>query len=170
MNNFPTNFLKSITFLHPMGVCGWTFHRTDLNHALSEDGTMKRDAHEKRAQFIDSSVKIRESFNFAHPIEQLNAIEKYWPVRQAARDVQSSVGSNLALIRKESGGVDPWTSSPGQLKAALLKAEIVPVPAEDAWRIPYLRRLLTERTTHFYNGDTHEEERVQSLIDSLVVR
>ena len=25
-----------------------------------------------------------------------------------------------------------------KLKAALLKAEIVPVPAEDAWRIPYL--------------------------------
>ena len=22
VNNFPTNLLKSITFLHPMGVCG----------------------------------------------------------------------------------------------------------------------------------------------------
>ena len=30
VNNFPTNFSKSITFLHPMGVCGWTFHRTDI--------------------------------------------------------------------------------------------------------------------------------------------
>ena len=28
VDNFPTHFLKSITFLHPMGVCGWTFHRT----------------------------------------------------------------------------------------------------------------------------------------------
>ena len=91
-------------------------------------------------------------------------------VRLAARYVQSSVGSNLALIQKESGGLDPWTSSPGQLKAALLQAEIVSGPADDAWRIPYLRRLLTERTTHFYNGDTQEEERVQSLIDSLVVK
>ena len=236
----------------PLQLCGralpWVARAEHLGHALSEDGTMKRDACEKRAQFIDSSVKIRESFNFAHPIEQLNAIEKYctsiygsnlynfnkeefgmicsawrtsvklaWgvhrgcrtyllqqvlapevtslrvnlllryrtffrsllespspeiqvAVRLAARDVRCSVGSNLALIRKESGGLDPWTSSPGQLKAALLKAEIVPVPAEDAWRIPYLRRLLTERTTHFYNGDTQEEERVQSLIDSLVVK
>ena len=25
VNSFPTNFLKFITFLHPMGVCGWTF-------------------------------------------------------------------------------------------------------------------------------------------------
>ena len=28
VDNFPTHFLKSITFLHPMGVCGWTFHCT----------------------------------------------------------------------------------------------------------------------------------------------
>ena len=28
VDNFPTNFLKRITFLHPMGVYGWTFHCT----------------------------------------------------------------------------------------------------------------------------------------------
>ena len=28
VDKFPTNILKSITFLHPRGVCGWTFHRT----------------------------------------------------------------------------------------------------------------------------------------------
>ena len=28
VDNFHTNFLKRITFLHPTGVCGWTFHRT----------------------------------------------------------------------------------------------------------------------------------------------
>ena len=28
VNNFPTNFLKSITFLHPTGVCGWNFYQT----------------------------------------------------------------------------------------------------------------------------------------------
>ena len=90
-------------------------------------------------------------------------------VRIAGRDVRSSVGSNLAVIRKESGGLNPWTCSPGQLKSALLRGETVPVPEQDAWRIPYLRRLLVERTTHYYNGDTHEEERIQSLIDSLVI-
>ena len=30
-HNFPTNFLKRITFLHPMGVCGWTFHSTGVS-------------------------------------------------------------------------------------------------------------------------------------------
>ena len=36
VNNFPTNVLKSITFLHPMGVCGWTFHRTAFGGHCAE--------------------------------------------------------------------------------------------------------------------------------------
>ena len=28
VENFPKHFLKKITFLHPLGVCEWTFHRT----------------------------------------------------------------------------------------------------------------------------------------------
>ena len=31
----------------------------------------------KRAQFIDSSVKIREGFGFAHPGDQITVVEKY---------------------------------------------------------------------------------------------
>ena len=54
-------------------LCGralpWVARAEHLGHALSEDGTMRRDAVEKRAQFIDCSVKIRESFSFAHPEE-----------------------------------------------------------------------------------------------------
>ena len=38
---------------------------------------MTQDTLEKRAQFIDTSVKIRESFHFAHPAEQILAVEKY---------------------------------------------------------------------------------------------
>ena len=90
-------------------------------------------------------------------------------VRLAARDIRSPVGSNLALLRKESGGLDPWTCSPGQLRAALVKSEAVPVPDEDTWRLPYLRRLLTERINHNYTGDVINEKRVAGLIDSLVV-
>ena len=48
-----------------------------LGHALHQDGTMVQDCKEKRAQFIDSSVKIRECFFFAHPAEQIAAVEKY---------------------------------------------------------------------------------------------
>ena len=38
---------------------------------------MSQDCKEKRRQFIDSSVKIRETFGFAHPYEQIVAVEKY---------------------------------------------------------------------------------------------
>ena len=38
---------------------------------------MTQDCLEKRAAFIDESVKIREMFNFAHPLEVITAVEKY---------------------------------------------------------------------------------------------
>ena len=234
----------------PLLLCGralpWVARAEHLGHALSEDGTMRQDASEKRARFIDMSVKIRETFSFAHPAEQLQAVMKYctsiygsnlynfeddefgmicgawktgvklaWGVHRgcrtylvqhvlapgipslrvslllrfrkffrslltspspevqvaallAARDLRSSVGSNLALLRDETG-LDPWTCSDGQLRAALLRAEEAPVPAEDAWRIAYTWRLLEERLECFYCGDTEGEKRLQGLLDSLVI-
>ena len=73
--------------------------------------------------------------------------------RLAARDLQSSVGSNLALLQEESGSLDPWTVSPGQLRAALLWTEAEPVREEDSWRIPCLHRLLTEQLLHHNSGN-----------------
>jgi hypothetical protein len=65
----------------PLQLCGrplpWVERSDHLGHALHQDGTMAQDAKEKRAQFIDSSVKIREGFGFAHPVEQIIAVEKY---------------------------------------------------------------------------------------------
>jgi hypothetical protein len=61
-----------------------------------------------------------------------------------------------------------WTVSVGQLKAALVRAEAAPVPPVDPWRVPFLRRLLQERLQHHNNGSDKEEERVKSLINSLV--
>ena len=48
-----------------------------LGHSLQTDGRMTGDCLQKRAQFIDSSVKLREAFHFAHPFEQISATEKY---------------------------------------------------------------------------------------------
>ena len=231
-------------------LCGralpWVARADHLGHTLTEDGTMRSDAREKRARFIDLSVKIRETFAFAHPAEQLQAISKYctalygsnlynyndtefsmiasawrtgvklaWGVHRgchtyllqavlapgipslradllvryrnffrglltspspevqvaallAARDLRCSTGSNLALLREETG-LDPWTCSVGPLRAALHQAEQVPVPPADAWRVPYMRRLLQERLIHYYSGNSEEEQRVQGLLDSLVV-
>ena len=44
----------------------------------------------------------------------------------AARDMRSSVGSNLAVLSEETG-LNAWTCSAGQLRTALLLAEEVPV-------------------------------------------
>ena len=87
--------------------------------------------------------------------------------RLAARDLRSSLGSNLSLLQEETG-LNPWTVSPGQLKAALLQAEAATVPDDSTWRIPFMRRLLRDRLHHFYTGDTVEEKRVTALLDSLV--
>ena len=88
--------------------------------------------------------------------------------RLAARDVRSSVGANLALIRRETG-LDPWAVGPGHLRAALLEADRVEVPPGEEWRVKYLWRLLAERLHAHYTADIETEERLQELIDSLVI-
>ena len=234
----------------PLVLCGrplpWVDRADHLGHALHQDGLMRQDCREKRAQFIDSSVKLREAFYFAYPHEEILATEKYctsfygsnlrdlaspeaemvfaawrtghklaWGVhrgcrsylvqqvlaphvtslrvqtlckfrgffrsllaspsnevavvaRLAARDLRSSVGANLALIRRETG-LDPWAVGPGNLRAALLAADRVEVPEGDEWRVPYLWRLLAERLQAHYAADTVTEKGLQVLIDSLVV-
>lgn len=224
----------------------WVERAEHLGHALHEDGTMRQDCKEKRAQFIDSSVKIREAFSFAHPCEQILAIEKYctamygsnlwklesaevqsviaawktgiklaWGVhrgcrtylvqnvlapdltplrvglltkfhgffksllespspevsvvaRLVARDIRTSLGSNLALIRRETG-LDPWTVGRGHLCQVLKEKAKVKVPEGEGWRVTLLQKLLCERQRAHYSGDEPEEKRLQGLVDSLVV-
>ena len=59
----------------PLKLCGqdlaWVTRAEHLGHRLSEDGTMRRIAREKHAQFIDCHSKSRGTFSFAHPVEQL---------------------------------------------------------------------------------------------------
>ena len=88
--------------------------------------------------------------------------------RLAARDIRSTLGSNLALLR-EITGLDPWVVSPAHLKEQLVSSEEVPVPAEDLWRVPYLKKLLDQRLDAHYAGNQEELDRLSPLIDSLVV-
>ena len=63
---------------------------------------MNQDCKEKRAQFIDESVKVREMFDFAHPSEIVTAIEKYcssWYGSNIWRLDSECVGSVLASWR-----------------------------------------------------------------------
>ena len=71
----------AISHPDPLVLCGKTLPWVDrchhLGHTLTTDGKMRKDCVEKRASFIDSSVKIREQFNFAHPSEVVSAMQKY---------------------------------------------------------------------------------------------
>ena len=88
--------------------------------------------------------------------------------RLAARDMRSNTGSNLSVLRDWTG-LDPWTVARGRLRAALVLTDKAVVPEADSWRIGYLQQLLTARLQAHYKADTLEEERLQSLIDSLVI-
>ena len=88
--------------------------------------------------------------------------------RLAARDIRSTLGSNLALLR-EITGLDPWVVSPAHLREQLVSSEEVPVPAEDMWRVPYLKKLLDQRLEAYYAGNQEKQDSLSALIDSLVV-
>ena len=55
----------------------WVETATHLGHELHESGSMEHDAKVKRAEFIDKSVEIRETFKFASPVEVLHTLKVY---------------------------------------------------------------------------------------------
>ena len=55
----------------------WVETATHLGHELHESGIMEHDAKVKRAEFIDKSVEVRETFQFASPVEVLQALKVY---------------------------------------------------------------------------------------------
>ena len=55
----------------------WVATASHLGHELHESGNMEHDAKVKRAEFIDKSVEIRETFKFASPVEVLQALKIY---------------------------------------------------------------------------------------------
>ena len=55
----------------------WVDRCDHLGHSLTTDCKFDQDCREKRAAFIDSSVKVREMFSLAHPLEIISAVEKH---------------------------------------------------------------------------------------------
>ena len=56
--------------------------------------------------------------------------------RIVSRDVRSTTGKNLALIR-DLTGLNPWEARVQQLRQKLSLSETVKVPENDKWRAPY---------------------------------
>ena len=86
----------------------------------------------------------------------------------ASRDIRSTTGRNLALVR-ECSGLDPWAYGSARLKVELAKAELLEVPPTDQWRVRYLGDLLEQRQILHYMGDKEGENTVSELIDSLCI-
>ena len=85
-----------------------------------------------------------------------------------ARDLSSTTGSNIRVV-EEASGLSVWSSTTRQVRRAIKEKETVAVPPEDAWRLPFLQKLLEQRMQHYYSADKENETRVQYLIDSLCV-
>ena len=64
-------------------------------------------------------------------------------------------------------GKDVWAASPDLVRSALVERETVAPPAEDAWRLPYLQKLLDQRAEVHAKGMKEAEEVLQGVIDSL---
>ena len=85
----------------------------------------------------------------------------------AKRDIRSVIGTNLSLIRMETG-VDPLHGSMSKIKDEL-GTKVASPPDLDVWRVEYLGKLLAERGEASYRADEAMVLRLSGLIDSLCV-
>ena len=104
---------------------------------------------------------------FFHSLRRSASKEVQVLSRLFARDVQSVTGKNLDYIA-ESSGLNPWTVQQAKLRAALVAEEVVLVPLQDRWRVPYLCSLLSQRGEAYKLAMEEDEKRLTELIDSLV--
>ena len=81
---------------------------------------------------------------------------------------QTVTGKNLWLVQ-ELSNLNPWTATTRRLKTALQTEELVDVPVPDRWRLPYLSSLLRQRGEAHYLAMEEEEQRLDELINSLVI-
>ena len=83
-----------------------------------------------------------------------------------ARDARTTLGKNISYLERLSGQ-DVWAASPTLVRTTIMERETVAPPPEDAWRLPFLSKLLEQREKLHWMGMDKEEEKVQELIDSL---
>ena len=85
--------------------------------------------------------------------------------RLSARDLRTSLGSNLKAISDESG-LDPWIFGGQRMTEALLFHNRCEANEIDMWRIPFLQKLLEQKLTLYYHSE--DTTYIDSLINSLV--
>ena len=84
------------------------------------------------------------------------------------RDILSTTGKNLKMIR-EASGLDPWQASPASMKDALHTNELVEILPQDRWRVAYLHSLLRQHQEALTMTLEFTVTQTQNLIESLVI-
>ena len=119
--------------------------------------------------YTSAKVDILSRYvKFFHSLRFSSSYEVQVLSRLLARDIQSVTGKNLRFVQDLSQ-LDPWTTSCGRLKEALIAEELVEVPLLDRWRLPYLCTLLSQRRQAHNLALEDEENRLEDLINSLVI-
>ena len=80
-----------------------------------------------------------------------------------ARDMGSTTGRNMAMVRRETQ-LNPWEASPIQVSNKLPTAE---VPQQDFWRLGLLDRYIAKRRSMEINLEDTAD--ITSLINSLCI-
>ena len=88
--------------------------------------------------------------------------------RISARDIRRNLGGNVRLLH-DITGVNPWDARTTVMKRMLKREEVISIRDDDVWRLPYVRKLLGERLMAHYEHEVEKEERLQILINSLVI-
>ena len=83
------------------------------------------------------------------------------------RDIRTVTGSNIALIRQETG-LDPISSFPWKVRLKLADS-MSRVPEMDMWRLDYLAKLLIGRGEASYRVEDSVLLRLTTLIYSLCI-
>ena len=117
--------------------------------------------HSARVDILTRFVK------FFHSLRKSASREVQVLARLLARDIRSVTGRNLQYIY-DASGLNPWTASHLMLRNALIAGEVVKVPLQDSWRLPYLASLLSQRRSAFQSALDSEVDRLTELINSLV--
>ena len=167
----------------------WVTSATHLGHELHETGTMDHNINVKKAEFINKSTEMRETFAFANPVDVVlscgishvktdilaNYVKFFRSLRESpsrevlvlshivARDVRTTTGNSLQLLR-EMTGLDPWSCLGHQVKK-VLGEKVTEVPQQDSWRLLYLQKLLEQRGEMYYRME--DTTQLTELIDSI---
>ena len=94
--------------------------------------------------FVSIRIKVLSRYvKFFQSLLKSRSTEVRLVAQLAAHDKRSTTGRNVANIAAETG-LNPWVTSPAQVREKLV-ANDVKVPANDEWRLPYLKKLLGQR-------------------------